>query len=349
MIDDAMNDIVRLKESRREELSRVGLFALMLVMAFVGTLELIRSGTATACVNLAGQLRYRSLMVRQLALDGNWVEAQSQMATMKELRATVAGDFPAAVARTDASFHALEQAATPGSIPAVTVVFRHVHDADELTTAVGHQGQSELMVALSAGSIAVLALLAAFVLQHRMVVRLRLAQVTLGDLAARDPLTGMPNRRTLFDELKRAVADAQRHGQPLCVAVIDLDRFKMVNDRYGHQMGDRVLIHFADLASNQLRDGDLFARFGGEEFALVLNHCDLQGGVRLADRLRSAFADSPLGAVATTCSIGVAEAQPGETVEELVGRADFALLRAKRDGRNRVFAAKAERVNLASA
>jgi diguanylate cyclase (GGDEF)-like protein len=160
-----------------------------------------------------------------------------------------------------------------------------------------------------------------------------LAQVStlyrrVGRMARTDPLTGVLNRRVLDHELPRELARAARTGQPLCVALIDLDRFKAYNDRHGHQAGDRLLKAAGAAWWASLRNTDLLVRYGGEEFAVVLPDCGLADAMTIAERLRTA---QPEG----TCSIGVAEWAPGESVDELIGRADQALYAAKAGGRDR--------------
>jgi diguanylate cyclase (GGDEF)-like protein len=156
----------------------------------------------------------------------------------------------------------------------------------------------------------------------------------------RDPLTGLPNRRAFDEELAREVARASRTGEPLAVVVLDVDRFKAVNDGHGHPAGDAVLREVAARASGAVRRGDLAARVGGEEFALLLPGADLAGAVELAGRVRAAVAARPIpagaAALAVTVSLGCAALAPGEAPDALVARADARLYEAKRTGRDRV-------------
>ena len=149
-------------------------------------------------------------------------------------------------------------------------------------------------------------------------------------LANTDPLTGVPNRRYWDVQLPRALAAAS--GSTLCVAIIDLDNFKQYNDRHGHQEGDKLLRAAAAAWGAELRSTDLLARYGGEEFAVLFPGTGLAEAELALERLRTA---TPT----VTCSAGVAEYRAGETAEELVDRADDALYRAKRDGRDRLIAA----------
>jgi diguanylate cyclase (GGDEF)-like protein/PAS domain S-box-containing protein len=154
-----------------------------------------------------------------------------------------------------------------------------------------------------------------------------LAQVQA--LARTDALTGVANRRVWDEELPKEVARAARSGQPLCVAILDLDHFKRYNDTHGHQGGDRLLKEAAAAWRANIRVTDLLARYGGEEFALLAPACGLEDARILADRLRAVV---PGGA---TVSIGVAAWDGQETAEELVARADSALYAAKEGGRDR--------------
>jgi diguanylate cyclase (GGDEF)-like protein len=150
----------------------------------------------------------------------------------------------------------------------------------------------------------------------------------VGRLARTDPLTGVLNRRVWDQELPRELARAERNGQPLCVALIDMDRFKAFNDLHGHQAGDRLLKAAGAAWWAHLRDSDLLVRYGGEEFAVLLPECTLADGMVIAERLRTAVPEG-------TCSIGVAEWARGETADELLARADQALYAAKDGGRDR--------------
>jgi diguanylate cyclase (GGDEF)-like protein len=162
----------------------------------------------------------------------------------------------------------------------------------------------------------------------------RLEQATR--MALTDGLTGLPNRRALEAELVREIERARRHDSPMCVAILDLDHFKAVNDERGHLAADVMLKEIAARWRTALRvtdflaRGALIARYGGEEFVLVLPDCDEHDAIRVADRLRDAMPGDQ------TCSVGVARWGASESLRDLLTRADRALYRAKRSGRDRV-------------
>ena len=150
----------------------------------------------------------------------------------------------------------------------------------------------------------------------------------LHGLAHTDPLTGIPNRRVWDEELPRELERARRMGTALCVAMIDLDHFKLYNDRYGHQAGDLLLKEATSAWHAEVRSTDLLARYGGEEFVLLLPACVLDRATAIVERLQAVTPQ-------VTCSIGVACWDFHESATELVERADQALYLAKTDGRNR--------------
>lgn len=162
--------------------------------------------------------------------------------------------------------------------------------------------------------------------------------------AARDPLTGAGNRVGLDAALPREAELAQRHGMPLSVVMIDVDRFKAVNDRFGHLAGDAVLEGFAARIRSCARSSDLLFRFAGDEFAALASNTPLDGAVLLAERIRATVAehpfDAPAGRITVTASLGAACLRRGESGAGLLARADDALYAAKAGGRNRVETAR---------
>lgn len=156
------------------------------------------------------------------------------------------------------------------------------------------------------------------------------------ELATRDELTGCLNRRAMLERMAEESLRCARLGQSMCLVLLDLDHFKRVNDLHGHAAGDRVLRGFAELARGQLRGTDLLARWGGEEFLLLLGATDAPQGRPCVQRLLDALAATPFDGVSITCSAGLAECRGGESIVAAVERADQALYRAKAGGRNRV-------------
>jgi len=151
------------------------------------------------------------------------------------------------------------------------------------------------------------------------------------EIAARtDDLTGLLNRRAWDEELGRELARADRSGAALCVAILDLDRFKQYNDTHGHQAGDRFLKQLAGAWGQNLRTGDILARYGGEEFALALPGTNLEHAQQMLERLREVLTGDQ------TCSAGVCQWDGSEGAEQLTARADTLLYAAKAAGRDRV-------------
>ena len=163
-------------------------------------------------------------------------------------------------------------------------------------------------------------------------------------MAASDPLTGLPNRRRLMERGDEEARRAQRYRRPLAVMVLDLDHFKAVNDAFGHAAGDAALKQAADVWRDALRDLDLLARLGGEEFVAVLPETGPVEAAAAAERLRAAIAQAPLNATAPnrrlTASVGVACLRDDESFDFLLARADEAMYRAKKAGRNQVCVAE---------
>ena len=155
-----------------------------------------------------------------------------------------------------------------------------------------------------------------------------------------DPLTGLPNRAAWSERLVIEHARSQQVSTGLLLAILDLDHFKSINDTYGHQAGDKVLKIIANVLRKGLRGDDFIARFGGEEFALLMPGSDLASGTRLLERLRAAVEQCPFHfkgeRVTITMSAGVAVFKPGENASQVLKRADQALYRAKEAGRNQI-------------
>ncbi len=148
-----------------------------------------------------------------------------------------------------------------------------------------------------------------------------------------DPLTGLQNRRGLDDALAAQFALMSRYGTPFSVAILDIDRFKQINDREGHLHGDRILRRLSRLLQESVRETDVVARYGGEEFVVVMPQTDLEGVCAFADRLRQKAEPE----TSVTISGGVTVALDGDSAETLLARADAALYGAKTAGRNCVY------------
>jgi len=156
--------------------------------------------------------------------------------------------------------------------------------------------------------------------------------------AITDALTGLGNRHWMQEMFNRELARAQRGGHPLCLIMVDVDQFKHVNDQFGHIAGDRILAAVADALRDRLRPSDLIARFGGDEFAILLPGADLGQACATAERLREHVERSALPASKTrvTISVGITRATGTDMIDSLVHRADSAMYAAKAAGRNRV-------------
>lgn len=170
--------------------------------------------------------------------------------------------------------------------------------------------------------------------------RLNEVMEQLADLAMRDELTGLYNRRYVMDVLARQKALADRGHLPFTLCYCDLDHFKRINDRYGHQRGDQVLKDFARVAESVVRSVDFVARLGGEEFLLVLVGADEataeRVAARLCERTRMLAVIPEAPGHRQTVSVGIAGFRPGERVEDVIQRADRALYAAKSGGRDRI-------------
>jgi len=178
--------------------------------------------------------------------------------------------------------------------------------------------------------------------------RLRSSVQQTIELAVTDGLTGLHNRRYFDTHLKLLMDRAAARGRPLSICMTDIDRFKQVNDTYGHDAGDEVLREFANRIRTTVRGADLACRFGGEEFVVVMPDTSAEMAAGVAERLRMIIESLPFpvpqadGVLKVTASMGIATLRPGaDTAEALLKRADTALYQAKHEGRNRVVAAAA--------
>jgi len=162
------------------------------------------------------------------------------------------------------------------------------------------------------------------------------------DQFAACPLLGGKNRRAFLEQMATHWSTSIRYGHTLCCVMLDIDHFKAVNDTYGHAIGDEVIKHVATMMKMGKRDADVVARFGGEEFVVLLPHVEIDGAMVIAERIRKKVEQTPCGEVHYTISMGVAEldaeaAKAGNLKpDSLLNQADEALYAAKRIGRNRV-------------
>jgi two-component system cell cycle response regulator len=222
----------------------------------------------------------------------------------------------------------------------------------------GDEGVDSMVQAFDLGAHDYLAKTAAMAeLQARISVHLKLKRVNdelraqralLEQQSREDGLTGLANRRSLDEVLAREVSRCNRYGRPMSVIMIDLDRFKDLNDRYGHQAGDHVLCEAANVIRRSVRQQDVVARYGGEEIAILMPETSMEHAAIMAERLRVALASAVFRwrdhELRVTASLGVVgtPTMPTQAAEELMRLADRALYRAKAQGRNRVSLARAD-------
>lgn len=180
--------------------------------------------------------------------------------------------------------------------------------------------------------------------QKETEIALRKAHDDIERLALIDDLTGVPNRRNFMQQLEQELAKSTRNARPLCLAMLDLDYFKLVNDRFGHAAGDAVLRHFAHFLRHQLRVGDVVGRLGGEEFAVMLPDTDMADALHVLNRVGALLRLERLDSVAPDFSYAFSgglvqhDANPIDA-SSLLARADRALYQAKSDGRDRMVGA----------
>jgi len=174
-------------------------------------------------------------------------------------------------------------------------------------------------------------------------VRITLQNQELERLSVTDRLTGLGNRRKLDAAFVQEFDRSLRYRQPLSLVITDVDKFKMVNDQFGHQAGDLVLVTIADILRRTVRRTDVLGRWGGEEFMVICPNTNTLGAAALAEHLREAISRQDITLVGRkTCSFGVAEWDGKESLDTWAARADAALYRAKENGRNRVEVAVAD-------
>lgn len=179
---------------------------------------------------------------------------------------------------------------------------------------------------------------------ERKIQKLEQALAQVSELVQEDQLTGTLNRRGLDDAFAREATRADRSLSPLCVALLDIDNFKSLNDSFGHQAGDQALVHLSGVIQDSLRLSDTVSRYGGEEFILLLPEVELKDAVATIERLQRELAKKCFQhnneRVVVTFSAGVTLRSPEETQKDVLGRADKAMYQAKKAGKNRVVIAK---------
>ena len=176
----------------------------------------------------------------------------------------------------------------------------------------------------------------------RTIHELEVSKVALAEQATTDSLTRLKNRRMFYSQAEQNLATCRRHGHDMSVLLLDIDHFKKVNDTYGHHSGDEVLVRIAQLLSGIARHGDTVARFGGEEFAVLLPETNRLGAAVMAQRIRAVIEKEEIVVegrqIPVTVSIGVATlaAEEVESIDQLLNIADRRLYLAKNNGRNRI-------------
>jgi diguanylate cyclase (GGDEF)-like protein len=200
---------------------------------------------------------------------------------------------------------------------------------------VSHRKNAAYVRVAEAGLLALVALMLLTLVLARPLLRAFRWTEEQASEARIDSLTGLSNRRAVEEILAAEISRADRFAHQLAVVLLDLDHFKEINDSFGHAAGDVMLRAVSRLLTSLARQGDTVARWGGEEFVVVLPETDLAGAQRFAERLRRTIEAHAVGEMHTSASCGVATMLPEDTVEELLGAADQALYQAKSNGRNR--------------
>ena len=182
-----------------------------------------------------------------------------------------------------------------------------------------------------------IALIGPAVIGTRIIHRDRDLHQTMIRLSQEDDLTGLFNRRRTAELIENEIQRASRYDTIFSIILMDIDHFKAVNDRLGHQAGDEVLIKITEVIRSKVRSTDLVGRWGGEEFLVISPETDMDGGFSLAEKIRTRLESAYLGKIGhRTASSGVTAYEDGDDIEAMIARADAALYAAKRGGRNRV-------------
>ena len=202
------------------------------------------------------------------------------------------------------------------------------------TGVISHDFSTQFMVTLFIFAPAYLAGLTIFLFSSYMLDAHKALEIE----ATTDPLTELYNRRFFLSESKRILSTAERHKEPLCIMMCDIDFFKKVNDNYGHKVGDKVLKTFARTLNESLRSGDILARYGGEEFVAILTQTDKSSGFSVVERMREQIEklsiETEKGPINLTASFGLCEVKEYQDIDISINLADNALYDAKSAGRN---------------
>ncbi|OGB49406.1 MAG: diguanylate cyclase [Burkholderiales bacterium RIFCSPLOWO2_12_FULL_65_40] len=279
------------------------------------------------------QRRLKDVIFKQTEAKGRMVEAQEQM---KEMLATfierLSTMTQASSGYQDRMEHYAEQIAQASTLEEITPVLKEVVGATR-TMALDSRVVRDELVDLRERT----------ALKQAEMTRLQNELDKASAQARHDPLTGSLNRKGLDEVIEREIARARRSETPLCVALLDVDNFKQINDRLGHESGDAALVHLATVVREVLRPQDMLARYGGEEFVVVLPDTALPQGVeamqRLQRELTTRFFLRNNEKLLITFSAGVAQLSTTETSTEAIRRADQGMYLAKRAGKNRVMPA----------
>jgi len=279
------------------------------------------------------QRRLKDVIFKQIEAKGRMVEAQEQMKEM--LGAFI--ERLTAITETSSAYHAkMEQCAgqiaSASSFEEIAPVLQEVMGtirAIALDSRIAHDELASLRERTQQ--------------KHLEMEHLQQQLDRVSALARHDPLTGTLNRKGLDEVLEREIARAVRGAGPLCLALLDIDNFKLINDQMGHDTGDTALVHLADVVRSTMRPQDILSRYGGEEFVLVLPETTVAQGVEAMQRLQRAlttrFFLKDTEKVLITFSAGVAQLLVAESSAEAIHRANQAMYLAKRSGKNRVLAA----------
>jgi diguanylate cyclase len=279
------------------------------------------------------QRRLKDVIIKQAQAHGRSLEAQEQM---KALLASFIERLAKMTVASDVYHETLERCATQiGQATTLEEIAPVLQEAMQATRSMAldsrliHAELEDLRIRTEQ--------------RQAEIVRLQEELAQVSEQVRHDPLTGALNRKGLDEAMEREIARARRLGAPLCLALLDLDNFKELNDRLGHVTGDAALVHLAEVTRSVMRSQDLLGRYGGEEFVLLLPDTALESGVEAMKRLQRELSTRLFmqgkEKVLITFSAGVVQLQDTETSAEALLRADAAMYLAKRAGKNRVVAA----------